>query len=177
MEKEPNSLVDQIEIVPLQRQFLKGAFNKEENIAEYEKGLINWFKTVAWPAHSEKCSRTFVICMEENVIGYLTLVNAVVETLESEKYTLVHGIQVVQLAKLYIAQEYRSKRVGQKALDFSLSVAQEIDNITGCKGLIVDSNNNERTLAFYGRYGFEKVQEQDDGETILMFFNLKDFRG
>jgi hypothetical protein len=56
-------------------------------------------------------------------------------------------------------------------LKFSVGIADRLDNIVGCIGVIVDANSNLSTMNFYKKFGFVEIEKQK-GNTIKMFFKL-----
>ena len=106
--------LNKIEIAPLEKKHLRGAFSDEDGLLAYEEHLVEWFRTKAWENHAEKCSKTFVILLGKKVIGYFAVVTSIVETLKPEKYRSANHIQVIRLAKLY---EQSLARFSQNAED------------------------------------------------------------
>ncbi|MCB1168677.1 MAG: hypothetical protein KDK33_21150, partial [Leptospiraceae bacterium] len=65
--------------------------------------------------------------------------------------------------------------LGRQILDL-LKADFVTNNKTGCRFITVDAYNNPKTLGFYGRNGFEYLDETDSNKkTRLMFFDLAVF--
>lgn len=94
----------------------------------------------------------------------------------------------VLIGRLGVSSEYRGKglNVGSQVIDFIKSWFRTADNKTGCRFIVVDAYNNDRTLHFYEKNGFKYLyrteQEERDFlelksgqslETRFMFFDLK----
>lgn len=76
--------------------------------------------------------------------------------------------------------------IGSQIIDYVKDWFRSTNNKTGCRFIVVDAYNNERTLRFYERNGFKTLYKteleerdflnltQDDVlETRFMFFDLK----
>lgn len=76
--------------------------------------------------------------------------------------------------------------IGSQIIDYVKDWFRSTSNKTGCRFIVVDAYNNERTLRFYERNGFKTLYKteleerdflnltQDDAlETRFMFFDLK----
>lgn len=94
----------------------------------------------------------------------------------------------VLIGRLGVSAEYRGKgfNIGSQIIDFIKGWFRVKDNKTGCRFIVVDAYNNEKTLRFYERNGFKPLYktEQEEREflglepeeplaTRFMFFDLK----
>lgn len=94
----------------------------------------------------------------------------------------------VLIGRLGVSAEFRGKglNIGSQILDFIKGWFCTSDNKTGCRFIVVDAYNNEKTLSFYEKNGFKPLykteQEERDflglspNETLntrFMFFDLK----
>lgn len=94
----------------------------------------------------------------------------------------------VLIGRLGVSSEYRGHglNIGSQILDFIKGWFRTKDNKTGCRFIVVDAYNNEKTLHFYEKNGFKPLykteQEERDFlelsseellETRFMFFDLK----
>jgi GNAT superfamily N-acetyltransferase len=62
--------------------------------------------------------------------------------------------------------------IGSEILDYIKSWFTD-GNKTGCRFIIVDAYNNEKTIKFYKKNGFSFLLSSDElQETRLMFFDL-----
>jgi GNAT superfamily N-acetyltransferase len=81
-------------------------------------------------------------------------------------------LPAVKIGRLGTSVEHQSNGVGSDILDFIKFWFTE-GNKTGCRFIIVDAYNNERTINFYLKNGFSFLLESDESEkTRLMFFDL-----
>jgi GNAT superfamily N-acetyltransferase len=162
-----------LEIVPLYKGLLKkSAFTSKD--PEYQN-LIDWVRTRAIHAHREKKSKTYLAIYKDEQIAFITISNRIlIGATEGAKSTTKFQPQVLVIGKLYVCPEYRGSGVGKELLKFALDIARNFDEMTGCLGIIVDSNSNPDTVRFYKNFGFKELVKQDDedGRTIKMIFNL-----
>jgi len=154
----------------------------------YDVELIG--KTYAWVDAAEP----------KNILGLITLANDSVKTqtlattarnrLQRTVTNAKRGINfpAVLIGRLGVASAYQGKgmNIGSQILDYVKDWFRSSDNKTGCRFIVVDAYNNERTLRFYERNGFKTLykteQEERDFlglnpeetlETRFMFFDLK----
>lgn len=91
----------------------------------------------------------------------------------------------VLLARLGVSKDFRSLSIGSDVIEFVKLWFLDPHNKTGCRFLIVDAYNSQKTIAFYEKNDFKMVfgseqQEKDyrhlDAETPLstrlMFYDL-----
>jgi GNAT superfamily N-acetyltransferase len=81
-------------------------------------------------------------------------------------------LPAVKIGRLGTSVEHQSNGVGSDILDF-IKFWFTDGNKTGCRFIIVDAYNNDRTINFYLKNGFSFLMESDESEkTRLMFFDL-----
>lgn len=161
-----------LDIIPLNdKKLLKGVF---PNADKEFQNLINWLKTFAVLDQREKKSKTYLARYQNQIIAYLTVSTGFLEgEIKNVKNTSSFSHQVLMLGKLYVIPEYRGNGIGVKLLNFVVDIANDINEMTGCLGIQVDSNENKKTVDFYKKFGFVEFDEDNDGErTIRMIFKL-----
>lgn len=94
----------------------------------------------------------------------------------------------VLIGRLGVAAEFRGQglNIGSQILDFIKDWFRSDDNKTGCRFLVVDAYNNDRTMHFYERNGFKTLYKTEEEErefhdidreatlaTRFMFYDLK----
>ncbi len=154
----------------------------------YDVELIG--KTYAWVDAKEP----------RNILGLITLANDSVKThilatsarnrLQRSVTNAKRGINfpAVLIGRLGVSSDFQGKgmNIGSQIIDYIKDWFRSSDNKTGCRFIVVDAYNNERTLRFYERNGFKTLykteQEERDFlhldkddplETRFMFFDLK----
>jgi ribosomal protein S18 acetylase RimI-like enzyme len=148
---------DLIVIAPLEKKMSKGAFLNED---EEFKHLINWFKTAALLSQREKKCKVYVAQLGAKTVGYISISS--------------HRFQVLLIGKLYVDPDYQGQGIGKKLMNIALDIAQNIDDMIGCIGLLVDANSNEKTVRFYSNFGFEIIDKDATERTTKMFFRISE---
>ena len=159
-------------IFPLSKNSLKGAFCVDD---PKFKHLINFYITAAWNSQQEKKSKIYIVVDKDRVLAYMSVSVGLFEEIQGEKNTTSHEIQALLIGKLYVLPEYRGRGIGTDLLRFATDMTCRLDEMTGCSGLIVDSNSDADTLKFYSRFGFKEIDQIENEKkerTITMFFKL-----
>lgn len=100
----------------------------------------------------------------------------VLKNIPSEKR--YSSLPAVKIGRLATSKEYQRNGIGTQVLDIIKAIFTT-KNKTGCRFIIVDALNNDETIKFYERNGFQilKPREKNDkSATVLMFFDLITFR-
>lgn len=94
----------------------------------------------------------------------------------------------VLIGRLGVSYQYRDKdyNIGSQIIEFLKGWFRTEDNKTGCRFMVVDAYNNDRTIHFYQKNGFKilftdenderrflGLQDNESLETRFMFFDLK----
>lgn len=154
----------------------------------YDNELLG--KTYAWLNLSN----------DKEIIAMATLANDSIKLRmlsSSSKNRLQRGVvnakrginyPAVLIGRLGVSKDFRGKglKIGSQIIDFLKDWFRSEDNKTGCRFIVVDAYNEERTLRFYESNGFKflyKNEEEErqflnlDKEEILqtrfMYFDLK----
>lgn len=168
-----------------------------------DKDLDEFFAKDALYYDSELLGRTYAwidIANPTNIVGLITLANDSVKAkfiANSARNRIQRGISnakrgmnypAVLIGRLGVAADYRGKglNVGSQILDYIKGWFQSEDNKTGCRFIVVDAYNNEKTLHFYEKNGFKPLYKTESEErsflelspeelleTRFMFFDLK----
>lgn len=81
-------------------------------------------------------------------------------------------LPAVKIGRLGTSVEFQRNGVGTQILDF-IKYWFTDGNKTGCRFIIVDAYNNEKTINFYLKNGFSFLLQTDKAcKTRLMFFDL-----
>jgi len=161
--------------------FLKDAFL-------YDEELIG--KTYAWVSAGDTRQILGLITLANDSVKAQNIAPAAKNRLQRGVNNAKRGINfpAVLIGRLGVSAVCREKEmhVGSQILDYIKDWFRSSDNKTGCRFLVVDAYNNERTLHFYERNGFKtlyktekeerdflKLKNKDPLETRFMFFDLK----
>ena len=128
-----------------------------------EEALNSWLKRNALKNQQNQASRTFVICQNNNVVGFYALAAG------SVSHQFVSGglrrnmpdpIPVVVLGRLAIDLAHQGQQLGAALLKDAVLRASAVSQQVGVKALLVHALN-DRAKTFYLNYGFQ-VSPIDD---------------
>lgn len=118
--------------------------------------LNEWIKKRAFKNEGLGGSRTYVICKENNVVGYYSLAVGGIDhekTPPSLRRDMPAPIPVMILGRLAIDQNYQNKKLGSFFLRDALLRTLQASQIAGIKAIMVETVSNE-AKAFYKKHGF-----------------------
>lgn len=191
----------------LERDAIMRLYTKE--VASYcesfkcgDSDLDDFFCTDAFFYDEELLGKTYAWINLDNpslIMGLVTLANDSIKAksiIASARNRLQRSITnakrgmnypAVLIGRLGVSSVFRGRgmNVGSQILDF-IKDWFRVDNKTGCRFIVVDAYNNERTLNFYQKNGFKylykteqeereflQLDENDPLKTRFMFFDLK----
>ena len=154
----------------------------------YEDELLG--KTYAWINVAEPTKILGLVTIANDSIKAKFIANSARNRLQRSITNAKRGINypAVLIGRLGVSSEYRGKglNIGSQILDFLKGWFRSFENKTGCRFIVVDAYNNEKTLRFYEKNGFKplyKTEQEERGflelspneplETRFMFFDLK----
>lgn len=131
---------------------------------------------------------TSLYLYEDDIVAFCSLLNDKIDIHDFEKLSktkqkklLPNGkrylkyIPAVKIGRLGVDVRYGRKCVGSKILSL-LKISFTVKNKTGCTFMTVDAYNEDATLNFYKRNGFDFFTDEDkDAETRAMYFDLRKF--
>lgn len=83
-----------------------------------------------------------------------------------------NALPAVKIGRLATAKGKQSNGIGSEILNFLKGWFTE-GNKTGCRFIVVDAINKDRTINFYKKNGFKFLSQKDEGkDTRLLFFDL-----
>ena len=86
------------------------------------------------------------------------------------------SMPAVKIGRLAVSKKLQSNGVGTQLIDF-MKMWFTNGNKTGCRFIVVDAYNNQRTIKFYQNNEFEFLTQDDEkGDTRLMYFDLMRFK-
>lgn len=118
-------------------------------------------------------------------MGFVTLANAGIQTTHMQNNPKRHlhksiaynkqgrTYPAVLIGRIAVAKEFQGRefRVGAQIMDFVKDWFVAEDNKTGCRYVLVDAINAERTLKYYERNGFKPLFPRIEDEKE--FYNVK----
>ncbi len=86
------------------------------------------------------------------------------------------SLPAVKIGRLATSKGKQCNGIGSEILNFMKGWFTE-GNKTGCRFIIVDAYNNEKTIRFYDKNGFLFLSSKDEeDDTRLMYFDLARFK-
>ncbi len=139
-------------------------------------GFLNdWLKKFAMVNSRANSAKTFVICENQEVIGYYSLAMGSVDYEEAtpriKKGLARHPIPVVVLARLAVDLRYQMKRMGVSLLKDALLRSLMVSEHIGARAIFV-SAKDENAKNFYESQGFRPLP----GDTLKLLILIKDIR-
>lgn len=147
--------------------FLPVSDVEEGQLHEFTCGtptLDQFLVSTARPLHKARLGFTNVIFHEdeEGPIGFFTLASDAIPLETSERFELdldessetMSAIPALKIARLAVRQDLQGTGVGSFIMKLILSHALNGDKMSSSRLLVVDADNNERTIRFYEREGF-----------------------
>lgn len=160
-----------------------------ENVAPfYDTELLG--KTYAWVSVDNPRHILGMITLANDSIKLKLISSSALNRLQRSVINKKRGINfpAVLIGRLGVSDEFRGKgyNIGSQIIDFVKNWFRSSDNKTGCRFIVVDAYNNERTIHFYQKNGFKLLYRTEDEErdflelmknepleTRFMFFDLK----
>ena len=154
----------------------------------YETELLG--KTYAWINTADPSKILGLVTLANDSVKAQFIAGSARNRLQRSITNAKRGMNypAVLIGRLGVSSEYRGKglNIGSQILDFIKGWFRSFDNKTGCRFIVVDAYNNEKTLHFYEKNGFKPLYktEQEEREflelnpeesldTRFMFFDLK----
>ena len=149
--------------------------NSKHLISDFSCGinsLDDWLKKRALANQVSGATRTFVICVDNKVVGFYALASggiSIKSALGKFKRNMPNPIPVVVLARLAIDISVQGQGLGRALFrDAALRVVQASDTI-GIRGIIVHAISEE-AKRFYLALGFQ----ESPLEPLLLMITIKD---
>lgn len=160
----------------------------QEDAFYYDSELIG--KTYAWIDMANPSQIVCLVTLANDSVKAKSLVNSARNRLQRTVTHPKHGMNypAVLIGRLGVSSHYRAKgyNVGSQIIEFLKGWFRTEDNKTGCRFMVVDAYNCDRTIRFYQKNGFKilftdenderkflGLKEDEQLETRFMFFDLK----
>ena len=127
---------------------------------------------------------TYVLESDDETIAYFSVLNDSIRLEDSNRSRFEKIIKIIPFKKRYksypavkvgrfaVSQKYQSQGIGSELMDYVKGYFLD-NNKTGCRFITLDAENNNRTIKFYQKNGFDFLTSKDEGEeNRLMFFDL-----
>lgn len=147
-------------------------------------------KTYAWIDATDPTQILGLITLANDSVKAQNITTSARNRLQRSVTNAKRGINfpAVLIGRLGVASNYQGKgmNIGSQIIDYVKDWFRSTDNKTGCRFIVVDAYNNEKTLRFYERNGFKTLYKtereerdflhlkaDDPLETRFMFYDLK----
>jgi GNAT superfamily N-acetyltransferase len=151
--------------------------NSEHSLADFICGidaLDDWLKRRAVANQTSGATRTFVVCVENKIVGYYALASGSISSqsvVGNFRRNMPNPIPIVILARLAIDSSCQGRGLGRALFrDAALRVVQAADTI-GIRGIIVHAISPE-AKSFYLALGFN----ESPIEPMTLMITLNDLR-
>ncbi len=145
-------------------------------------------KTYAWVKKSEPKCILGMITLANDSVKLRLIAKSAMNRLQRNVANPKRGINfpAVLIGRLGVSTDYMGLRIGTQIINFVKEWFQSRNNKTGCRFIVVDAYNNDKTLKFYSDNGFKllyssereereflKLDSKESLATRFMFFDLK----
>lgn len=157
------------QVEPLTRQHILDGFDCGRH-----ESLNNWLKRFALASQASESSRTYVVHLNNVVLGYYALAAG---SVRREKAPARVGkaqpdpVPVALLARLAVHKEYQGRGLGPALLKDALLRIEQAADIIGIRAVLVHAID-EQARNFYQKYGFE----QSPVDELHLMLLMKDLR-
>jgi GNAT superfamily N-acetyltransferase len=141
-----------------------------ENFKCSELELENWLKHRAWKSQQDSAARCFVVCSNQEVVGYYALAAGAV--LHSHvpgniRRNMPDPIPVIVLARLAVHSEWAGKGIGSGLLKDAVLRAVRLSQDMGIRAMLCHAISEE-AKSFYLHHGFI----ESPIEPLMVMLNL-----
>jgi predicted N-acetyltransferase YhbS len=150
----------------------------DHNIQDFDCGksaLNNFLINYALQNQQSDSSKTYVACVDNNVIGYYTLTVASVIHQDAPPRIIKglpkYPVPVALLARLAVSRDFQGQRIGSGLLKDCLKRVNTAADILGIRALLVHAKD-EQARAWYENFDFEPSST----DPLHLFLMLKDIR-
>ena len=167
-----------------------------------DEDLDDFFANDAIAYEKELMGKTYCWVLREDmtkIVGMVTLANAGIQTTHMQNHPrrkLNDHIPYTKQGRTYpgvligrlgVSTDFQGSKfkIGVQIMDFLKAWFKSYDNKTGCRFILVDAINNQHTIRYYERNGFQplfpresdekafyNVPEKDDLRTRMYYFDL-----
>jgi GNAT superfamily N-acetyltransferase len=129
---------------------------------------------------------TYILESDTETIAYFSVLNdsirygdttrgrlkRILKVLPSREKRSYKSHPAVKIGRLAVNRKYQRQNIGSELMDYIKGYFLD-NNKTGCRFILVDALNNEETINFYQRNGFDFLTDTDaTDENRVMFFDL-----
>lgn len=120
--------------------------------------LNKWLQRYAWQNQQANAVRTFVVCIENQVVGFYSLAVGAVDHIDApqrvKKGLARHPIPVMILARLAVDRRYQGMRIGSGLLKDAILRTLNAADYAGIRAILVHAKD-DKARTFYQQFDFE----------------------
>lgn len=137
--------------------------------------IDHFLKNSAIAEQEEMLSRTYLTCLDNDVIGFFTLSASSIEVLAVDTVDSIEEFSesiypAIDVPKLAVTKKFQGKGIGEYTLKVVIGKILSISEHVGCRYITLDSVKDK--IGFYRKYGFKIVDIYKDDEYIKMYLNM-----
>lgn len=148
--------------------------HKTENFDSGQESLNTWLKRRAIKNEANGASRTYVVCQNNQVVGYYSIASGSVchsDAISKAKRNMPNPIPAMILARLAVDINHQGKGLGTGLLNDAVLRILQASEIAGIKVILVHALD-ERAKTFYEKYGFKPSPINE----LILMVTLKDIK-
>lgn len=145
-------------------------------------------KTYAWVDKSDYKHILGMITLANDSVKLKLMTKAAINRVQRGVTNAKRGINypAVLIGRLGVSKDSKGHGIGTQIINFVKDWFRSTDNKTGCRFIVVDAYNNEKTIKFYKDNEFKllysseqeerdflELSDEEKLETRFMFFDLK----
>lgn len=147
--------------------------------ASGDEALDEFLRHRALAHQRNHASVTYVAVDGQTIVGFCTVVGTVLRRdwlHKRAQRNRPRDLPALLLGRLATHQDHQRRGVGKRLLKFSMELALETQERSGCFGLVVDAK--ERAIPFYEGFGFVRLSAQTlNTKLVLPCSTMRDMSG
>lgn len=150
------------------------SIHETENFDSGQESLNVWLKKRALKNERDGASRTYVVCENNQVVGYYSIAAGSVSrdlAISKAKRNMPDPIPAMILARLAVDINHQGKGLGTALLKDAVLRILQASEIAGIKVILVHALD-ERAKTFYEKYGFKPSPINE----LILMVTLKDIK-
>lgn len=154
---------------------------KDEDLDDFFANVAPYYntellgKTYAWVSTSNPRHIFGMITLANDSVKLKLISSSALNRLQRGVVNIKRGINfpAVLIGRLGVSADDRGKglNIGSQILDFVKKWFRSSDNKTGCRFIVVDAYNNDKTLHFYEKNGFKPLYKTEQEERVFLELN------
>ncbi|WP_127129894.1 GNAT family N-acetyltransferase [Pseudoflavitalea rhizosphaerae] len=143
---------DAMAIAALSRETFYSAFAADNSVEDMEKFMSEQFSTERLMAQVGAPGNIFLLAYaEQQLAGYVRM-------LDGFPPSELHDFPTIEIARIYAREDVIGKGVGKALMQRCIEIATNMNKRSIWLGVW---EKNDRAIAFYAKWGFEKFGEHD----------------